>query len=261
MKIGFIGLGNMGTALAKAVHQQSDSELLLSKHNLDRATILQTEIGGQLLSNLDIAKQADVIFLGVKPHLIHQVVSDIQVALQQNSSVILISMAAGITLETLATFVSEDRLIRIMPNTPVAIGKGMTTYSLTNPTLIPLLEHLLEKSGQLQRVPENLIDAATAIAGCGPAFVYQFIESLIDAGIENGLSAQDSKLLATQTVLGSAQLILSSDKHPAQLRQEVTSPGGSTIAGVVALEKNGFRAAVIEAVEQALEKTKKLGKK
>lgn len=261
MKIGFIGLGNMGTALAKAVHQQSDSELLLSKHNLDRATILQTEIGGQLLSNLDIAKQADVIFLGVKPHLIHQVVSDIQVALQQNSSVILISMAAGITLETLATFVSEDRLIRIMPNTPVAIGKGMTTYSLTNPTLIPLLEYLLEKSGQLQQVPENLIDAATAIAGCGPAFVYQFIESLIDAGIENGLSAQDSKLLATQTVLGSAQLILSSDKHPAQLRQEVTSPGGSTIAGVVALEKNGFRAAVIEAVEQALEKTKKLGKK
>ncbi len=141
------------------------------------------------------------------------------------------------TIDSLAEFVSADKLIRIMPNTPVAIGQGMTTYSLVNPELAPLLEQILEKSGKVQQVPESLIDAATAIAGRGPAFVYQMIESLTDAGVQNGLTAQDAKILAAQTLAGTAQMVLTSDKHPAQLRQEVTSPGGSTIAGVVALEK------------------------
>ncbi len=148
-----------------------------------------------------------------------------------------------------------------MPNTPVAIGQGMTTYSVVNQELAPLLEQILEKSGKVQQVPEKLIDAATAIAGCGPAFVYQMIEALTDAGVQNGLTAEDAKILAAQTLAGTAQMVLSSDKHPAQLRQEVTSPGGSTIAGVVALEKEGFRYAVITAVAAALKKTRKLGKK
>lgn len=169
-------------------------------------------------------------------------------------------MAAGVPLDSLAAFVSADKVIRIMPNTPVAIGQGMTTYSLVNQNLAPLLEQILEKSGKVQQVPESLIDAATAIAGCGPAFVYQMIEALTDAGVQNGLTAQDAKVLAAQTLAGTAQMVLTSDKHPAQLRQEVTSPGGSTIAGVVALEKEGFRYAIIKAVAAALKKTRKLGK-
>lgn len=261
MKIGFIGLGNMGAALAHAVSQQPDTQLLLSNHNPAKAQALQTQLGGQLLSNGQIAEQAEVIFLGVKPHTIQTVLSGLQDQISQNPSTIWISMAAGVTLDSLVTFVSADKIIRIMPNTPVAIGQGMTTYSLVNQELAPLLEQILEKSCKVQQVPESLIDAATAIAGCGPAFVYQMIEALTDAGVQNGLTAQDAKVLAAQTLAGTAQMVLTSDKHPAQLRQEVTSPGGSTIAGVVALEKEGFRYAIIKAVTAALKKTRKLGKK
>ncbi len=261
MKIGFIGLGNMGAALAQAVSQQADTQLLLSNHNPAKAQALQAQLGGQLFSNREIAERAEVIFLGVKPYLVQSVLSGLQEQISQNSSAIWISMAAGATLDSLAEYVSADKLIRIMPNTPVAIGQGMTTYSVVNQELAPLLEQILEKSGKVQQVPEKLIDAATAIAGCGPAFVYQMIEALTDAGVQNGLTAEDAKILAAQTLAGTAQMVLSSDKHPAQLRQEVTSPGGSTIAGVVALEKEGFRYAIIKAVAAALKKTRKLGKK
>lgn len=261
MKIGFIGLGNMGTALAQAVSQIPDTQLLLSTHNVQKAQELQAQLGGLLLSNAEIAEQAEVIFLGVKPYLVSQVLTDLQEPISRNLSAIWISMAAGVPLADLTSYISADKLIRIMPNTPVAIGQGMTTYSLTNPELAPLLEQLLEKSGKVQQVPESLIDAATAIAGCGPAFAYQFIEAMTDAGVQNGLSAQDAKALAAQTLSGSAQMVLASSKHPAQLRQEVTSPGGSTIAGVVALEKHGFRSAIISAVNKALKRTRELGKK
>ncbi|WP_312248803.1 pyrroline-5-carboxylate reductase [Streptococcus parasuis] len=261
MKIGFIGLGNMGAALAQAVSQQADTQLLLSNHNPVKAHALQEKVGGQLFSNGEIAEQAEVIFLGVKPHLIQSVLSGLQDQISQNPSAIWISMAAGVTLNSLEEFVSADKLIRIMPNTPVAIGQGMTTYSVVNQELAPLLEQILEKTGKVQQVPEKLIDAATAIAGCGPAFVYLMIEALTDAGVQNGLTAEDAKILSAQTLAGTAQMVLYSDKHPAQLRQEVTSPGGSTIAGVVALEKEGFRDAVIKAVAAALKKTRKLGKK
>ena len=171
MKIGFIGLGNMGAALAQAVSQQADTQLLLSNHNPVKAHALQEKVGGQLFSNGEIAEQAEVIFLGVKPHLIQSVLSGLQDQISQNPSAIWISMAAGVTLNSLEEFVSADKLIRIMPNTPVAIGQGMTTYSVVNQELAPLLEQILEKSGKVQQVPEKLIDAATAIAGCGPAFV------------------------------------------------------------------------------------------
>lgn len=261
MKIGFIGLGNMGSALAKAVSQQADVQLLLSDHSQAKAAEAQAQLGGQLATNGEIAEQAEVIFLAVKPQHLTALLSGLQEEISENPSAVWISMAAGVTLDSLSAYLPADNLIRIMPNTPVAIGQGMTSYSLTNQQLAPLLEQILEKSGKVQEVPESLIDAATAIAGCGPAFVYQMIEALTDAGVENGLTAQDAKLMAAQTLAGTAQMVLQSDKHPAQLRQEVTSPGGSTIAGIVALEKEGFRYAIIKAVSAALKKTRKLGKK
>ena len=260
MKIGFIGLGNMGSSLAHAVAHIPDSHLLLSNHNPSKASSLQATIGGEIVSNREIAGHADLVFLGVKPHLVEQVLSDLQEAICQNSSAIWISMVAGINLSQLADYIPEDRLVRIMPNTPVAIGQGMTTYCLTNPELTSLVQEVLVHSGQVQEVPEQLIDAATALAGCGPAFVYQMIEALTDAGVQHGLAAQDAQFLVAQTLVGTAQMVLQSDKHPAQLRQEVTSPGGSTIAGVVTLEKLGFRYALIKAVYAALKRTKKLGK-
>lgn len=258
MKIGFIGIGNMGGALAKAVAQVPTTELLLSNHNPAKAQVLAQELGASLASNEDIATQADVIFLGVKPYLMADLIS--QLAALAKPETIWISMAAGITLTSLSQYLPIEYLVRIMPNTPVGIGQGMTTYSVVNSDLAPVVETLLAPSGQLMQVPENLMDAATALAGCGPAFVYQMIEALTDAGIEQGIQASDAKRLVAQTLLGAAQMVLGSEKHPAQLRQEVTSPGGSTIAGVVSLEKSGFRSALMQAVSAAAQRTQELGK-
>lgn len=258
MKIGFIGIGNMGGALAKAVAQVPTTELLLSNHNPAKAQVLAQELGASLASNEEIATQADVIFLGVKPYLMADLIS--QLAALAKPETIWISMAAGITLTSLSQYLPAEYLVRIMPNTPVGIGQGMTTYSVVNSDLAPVVETLLAPSGQLMQVPESLMDAATALAGCGPAFVYQMIEALTDAGIEQGIQASDAKRLVAQTLLGSAQMVLGSEKHPAQLRQEVTSPGGSTIAGVVSLEKSGFRSALMQAVSAAAQRTQELGK-
>ncbi len=258
MKIGFIGIGNMGGSLAKAVAKAEDTELLLSNHNPAKAQELAEELGARLASNEEIAAQADVVFLGVKPYLIADLVS--QLAPLAKPGTIWVSMAAGVTLTSLSQYLPAENLVRIMPNTPVAIGQGMTTYSLTNADLAPLVETLLAPSGQLMQVPESLIDAATALAGSGPAFVYQMIEALTDAGVEQGIQAADAKFLVAQTLLGSAQMVLDSDKHPAQLRQEVTSPGGSTIAGIASLEKNGFRSALMQAISAAVQRTQELGK-
>lgn len=257
MKIGFIGTGNMGGALAQAVAQVPGNQVLLSNHNLAKAQTLVQLTNGTLLSNQDLVRQADVVFLGVKPHLLASLTQEL--APLAKPETVWVSMAAGVPLASLAKYLPLNHTIRIMPNTPVAIGQGMTTYSLTNPELAPLLEHLLATSGRLMQLPENLLDAATALAGCGPAFVYQMIEALTDAGIEQGLKPSDAQTLVAQTLLGTAQMTLQSDKHPAQLRQEVTSPGGSTIAGVVSLEKYGFRAALMEATKAAVQKTKELG--
>ena len=135
----------------------------------------------------------------------------------------------------------------------------MTTFAIENPENLQIFKELIAHSGQIKQLPENLIDAATAIAGCGPAFVYEFLQAMASAGIQNGLTANDAQFLASQTMLGAAQMMLESEQHPAQLRDQVTSPGGSTIAGLVAMTQTGFQAAIIEGVNQALEKTRELG--
>ncbi|MBF0777399.1 pyrroline-5-carboxylate reductase [Streptococcus cuniculi] len=260
MKVGFIGLGNMGSSIALAVAKVAGVEVLLSHHHQDRAAAVQEQTGGRILSNSDIVQEADVIFLGVKPHLLAPLLESLGGVALQRSSTVWISMAAGISLEQLTQYLPASQVVRIMPNTPVSIGQGMTTYALTNPELTDVTEQLLSQSGQVKRVDEKQMDAATALAGCGPAFVYQWIEAMMDAGVAHGLSADDAKELAAQTLLGSAQMILESSKHPAQLRQEVTSPGGSTIAGVVKLEKEGFRYAIMAAIKAAIKRTRQLGK-
>ena len=260
MKVGFIGLGNMGSAIAFSVSKTKGVEVLLSNHNQAQADEVQAKTGGRILANTVIIEQADVIFLRIKPYQVFPFLESMAEAITANPSAIWISMAAGISLEQLAQHLPASQIVRIMPNTPVAIGQGMTTCTLVNPKLVALTEQLLSKSGQIRWVEERLIDAATALAGCGPAFVYQWIEAMMDAGVAQGLTADDAKYLAAQTLLGSAQMVLDSDKHPAQLRQEVTSPAGSTIAGVVKLEKEGFRYAIMSAIKAAIKRTKQLGK-
>ena len=259
MKIGFIGLGNMGAAILEAVAKTGPHELLLSDQNQEKLAALADRFQGKISNNQEIASQAQVIFLGLKPHLVGPVLSELEASIAENPTAIWISMAAGVRLDQLAAYLPAEQIVRMMPNTPVAIGQGMTTFATSQAENARLFEDLMAQSGQVKQLPENLMDAATAIAGCGPAFIYELIEAMSAAGIQNGLSAQDAQLLASQTVLGAAQMVLESDQHPAQLRDQVTSPGGSTIAGLVALTQAGFQAATIQGVNQALERTRELG--
>ena len=265
MKIGFIGLGNMGASLAKAVWQARNTDtILLSNLSHDKVDTFIASYGGQASSNEEIFAEADVIFLAVKPAQISALLAEYQDILEKRESLLLISMAAGIKLEKLASLVpSQHRLIRMMPNTPVSIGQGVISYALSSNCRAEdseLFCQLLAKAGLLVELGEGLIDAATGLAGCGPAFVYLFIEALADAGVQTGLSRETALQMAAQTVIGAGQLVLETQEHPGVLKDKVCSPGGSTIAGVASLEAHAFRGTVMEAVKKAYKRTKKLGK-
>lgn len=265
MKIGFIGLGNMGASLAKAVLQvKTGDDLLLANRSQAKVDAFIADFGGQASSNDEIFAEADVIFLGVKPAQFSDLLTQYQTILEKRESLLLISMAAGLTLEKLASLIpSQHRIIRIMPNTPVAIGQGVISYALSansHPEDNDLFCQLLAKAGQLVEISDDLIDAATGLAGCGPAFVYLFIEALADAGVQTGLSREIALKMAAQTVVGAGQMVLESQQHPGVLKDQVCSPGGSTIAGVASLEEHAFRGTVMDAVNQAYKRTQELDK-
>ena len=265
MKIGFIGLGNMGASLAKSVLQtKTGDDLLLANRSQAKVDAFIADFGGQASSNEEIFAEADVIFLAVKPAQISSLLTEFQYILEKRQSLLLISMAAGVRLEKLASLVpSQHRFIRMMPNTPVSIGQGVISYALSANCQVDDKEvfcQLLQHAGLLFEISEGLIDAATGLAGCGPAFVYLFIEALADAGVQTGLQRETALQMAAQTVLGAGQLVLESKQHPGVLKDQVCSPGGSTIAGVASLEAHAFRGIVMEAVNKAYKRTKKLGK-
>ena len=267
MKIGFIGLGNMGGSLARLVAQDERfrSELLLANRSRDKAEKIATELGGQPVSNAEVFSRAEVIFLGIKPAQFADLLTEYQEVLEKRESLLLVSMAAGLPLETLENLIpSHHRWIRIMPNTPVVVGEGVISFALSqqaNQADEDLLQELLSSAGLLVKLEEKQLDAATALAGCGPAFVYLFIEALADAGVRAGLSRDISLEMANQTLLGAAKLSQVSGQHPAQLKDQVCSPAGSTIAGVASLEENSFRGTVMDAVQAAYKRTQELGKK
>ena len=265
MKIGFIGLGNMGASLAKAVLQaKMGAQILLANRSQAKVDAFIADFGGQASSNEEIFAEADVIFLGVKPAQFSELLSQYQTILEKRDSLLLISMAAGLALEKLASLLpSQHRIIRMMPNTPASIGQGVISYALSSNCSTAdsdLFCQLLAKAGLLVELGEGLIDAATGLAGCGPAFVYLFIEALADAGVQTGLPRETALKMAAQTVVGAGQLVLESQQHPGVLKDQVCSPGGSTIAGVASLEAHAFRGTVMDAVGQAYKRTHELGK-
>ena len=266
MNIGFIGLGNMGGSLARLIAQDERyrSELLLANRSLEKAEKIAAEVGGQPVSNKEVFAQAEVIFLGIKPAQFADLLADYHEVLEERDSLILVSMAAGLSLELLEKLTpSHHRWIRIMPNTPVTVGEGVISYALSQKAYQAdedLLRELLYSAGLLAKLEEKQLDAATALAGCGPAFVYLFIEALADAGFRAGLSRDIALQLANQTLLGAAKLGQVSGQHPAQLKDQVCSPSGSTIAGVASLEENAFRGTVMAAVQAAYQRTQELGK-
>ena len=265
MKIGFIGLGNMGSSLAKAViAATSENQVLLANRSQAKVDSFVANYGGQTSSNEEIFAESDVVFLGVKPAQFSELLSQYQSILEKRDSLLLISMAAGLSVEKLASLLpSQHRIIRIMPNTPVAIGQGVISFAMStncHPEDNELFCRLLSKAGQLVEIKEDLIDAATGLAGCGPAFVYLFIEALADAGVQTGLPREISMKMAAQTVVGAGQMILDTKQHPGVLKDQVCSPGGSTIAGVASLEEHSFRGTVMDAVYQSYKRTQELGK-
>ena len=269
IRAGFIGTGNMGGALATAVARANEEyEILLTNRTKEKAVKLEKELKEQFgakvrtaADNNDIAANADYIFLGVKPQMMEDMLKGIAASLQERTlkgdKFTLVTMAAGLSISRIKEMAGGDyQVIRIMPNTPAAIGEGMTLYSAPEvPTAaVDALVHMLQASGRLCELPEKLIDAGSAVSGCGPAFVYMFIEALADGGVNAGLPRAKAYELAAKMVEGSAAMVLERGRHPGELKDAVCSPGGTTIEGVRVLEEGGLRGLVMDAVIAAYEK-------
>lgn len=265
-KLGFIGTGNMGSALAKAAIKVVGKEnILLSNRTEAKAKALADELGCKYTSNEENAKNSTYIFLGVKPQMMGEMLDGIKAILaERKDRFVLVTMAAGLSIEKIQTMAGGNYpVIRIMPNTPVSIGKGMILCSASKKVSekeINQFKDVMEFSGRLDFIEERLIDAGSAVSGCGPAYVYLFIEALADGAVECGLPRAKALEYACQTLIGSAAMVLESKKHPGELKDAVCSPGGTTIAGVHALERNGFRNAAMDCVKAAYDKTLDLGK-
>lgn len=273
MKIGFIGCGNMGSALAiaaakaaaKAAAEAKIDKIFLANRTVAKAETLAQEIGAIVSTNEEIAATCDYIFLGVKPHLLRDLLASLSPILAgREDHFVLISMAAGVTIAAIEKAATVGYpILRIMPNTPTLVGEGLIQYCKNSAVTAEDEENflsILAHAGKVDPLDEHLIDAASAVSGCGPAFVCLFMEALADGGVKCGLPRAKALEYAAQTVLGTGKLLLESGNHPGALKDAVCSPGGSTIAGVAALEEHAFRAAAIAAVEAAYHRNRELGK-
>ncbi len=263
-KVGFIGCGNMGFALAKAAAKVIDpKEIILSAKTDAEAKEKAALLGAAAGSIKEVSQNSEFIFLAVKPQNLEEIKDQIGEALnERKGGFCLISMLAGVSVSKLESAFGEDKnIIRIMPNTPVSVGEGMIllTSNKGGKSYTEEFKELLKEGGTLDEIPEKLIDAGTAISGCGPAFCFMFIDALADAGVLMGIPKDKATEYAVQTLLGSASLAKKSDETPSALKDKVTSPGGSTIEGVKALEEGSFRATVMNAVLKSFERTRELG--
>ena len=261
MKYGFIGCGNMGGALAKALRKTTDS-ILLSDPS-PAAEKLAQELGCALGDNLTAVASCDRLFLAVKPQIMEAVLKPMQSALQAKKP-LLITIAAGLEIAQIEAFAGGKLpVIRIMPNTPVSVGKGMIVYCANDLVTQEQLDSFLadmQYAGRLDPLPEKLIDAASALSGCGPAFMYLFIEALADGAVACGLPRQNALEYAAATMAGAAEMVLATGAHPGALKDAVCSPGGSTIEGVKVLEEKGLRGAAINCITAAYKRSIELGK-
>lgn len=262
MNYGFLGCGNMGGALVKALSRVTKDITITDRSG--KAKKLAQEMGIRYGSAEEIAASCDRIFLAVKPHMMADLLAPLQGVLQQRKP-LLITMAAGLTVARIEELTGGKLpVIRIMPNTPVAVGKGMTQYcrnELVDEETIASFREDLRFSGQLDELEERLIDAASALSGCGPAYMYLFIEALADGAVACGIPRAKALEYAAATMVGAGEMVLATGMHPGALKDAVCSPGGSTIAGVRALEQHGFRGAAMDCVAAAYEKNILLGKK
>ena len=257
MKYGFIGCGNMGGAIAKAVSARCCDLAVTDRSGKAKA------LGFPYTTAGDIAKNAERIFLGVKPQMMPGVLEQLRPILQARKP-LLITMAAGLTMERIDALAGGGfPIIRIMPNTPTAIGRGVIQYCANGLVAEDVLADWLADMapcGLVDQLDEKLIDAASALSGSGPAYMYIFLEALADGAVACGIPRQKAYEYAAMTMAGSAEMYLQTKQHPGILKDAVCSPGGSTIAGVKALEEGGLRAAAMNCVIATCNRNKELGK-
>ena len=262
MKYGFIGCGNMGGAVARAL-SQSTKQITVSDRS-GKAKALAEKLGVSYGDNQKIAAECDAIFLCVKSHMMQDMLLPLQPVLAQRKP-LLITVAAGLTMQSIEDFAGcHLPVIRMMPNTPTALGKGVIQYCCNDLVEEAVLQRWLQDMqpcGLLDALEERLIDAASALSGSGPAYMYVFLEALADGAVACGIPRAKAMEYAAMTMVGAAEMYLQTHTHPGALKDAVCSPGGSTIVGLHALEQHGFRGAVMECVMQAYKKNQQLGKK
>jgi len=265
-RIGFIGAGQMATALGQGFVKAglAVGENILASDPVAQARDRFAKATGARVTaeNGEVVDQSDVVFLAVKPQQIAKVLAEVRPRITPQRLVV--SIAAGVRLAVLGDGLGESaKVVRVMPNTPCLVGEGACGYCV-GPRVAAedrrLVQQLLEAVGLAFEVEEHLLDAVTGLSGSGPAFVYQIIEALSDGGVRMGLSRQVATALAAQTVRGAAGMVLLTGEHPAILKDRVASPGGTTIAGLAALESGGLRSALIEAVTAATRRSVELGR-
>ena len=261
MKYGFIGCGNMGGAIARALSKATKDIMLCDPSGV--AETLAKELGCSCGNNLTVASDCDRLFLAVKPQILELALSPIADILRKIKPVI-ITMAAGIEISKIEMIIGTRLpVIRIMPNTPVAVGSGTILHCSNDLVSQDVLDDVMQDMrycGVMDTIAENLIDAGSALSGCGPAYAYMFMEALADGAVACGVPREKAIQYAASTIRGAAEMILQTGKNPGALKDAVCSPGGSTIAGVKALEEHGFRGAVMDCIESAYYRTKELGK-
>jgi pyrroline-5-carboxylate reductase len=264
-KLGFIGAGKMAQAIAGGFTRafpDSLPDIFYHDPSMAAATAFQQEVhhAQRCQTNDEVCESASTLVLAVKPQVLKEVCLELAGACQH---ALVISIAAGIPIHPLQEWLSSDRVIRVMPNTPCLVGEGVSGFAAGSGASLQdreICNTLFSSLGVCVEVNEQQLDAVTGLSGSGPAYVFSMIEGLSDGGVLAGLTREIATKLAIQTLLGSAKLAAESPHHPAVLREQVTSPGGTTARGLQALEDHAFRAALISAVSASAERARELGR-
>lgn len=262
-KIGFIGMGNMGYAMLKgALNSFGADKIIFTCPSKTRGEEISAQMGVRYIeSNAECANNAKYIILAVKPQVYDVVLKNIHDIVTPES--VIISLAPGISIDDIKNKLGScARVVRAMPNTPALIGEGMTGISYDAKEFTfeerDFIEQFFSSFGKVITVPENLISSIVCASGSSPAYVYMFIEALADSVVKYGIQRKDAYTLVAQTVLGSAKMVLETGEHPGKLKDNVCSPGGTTIKGVAALEENGLRNALFKATDACFEACNKI---
>ena len=262
MKIGFIGLGNMASAMIGGILKKElySAEDIIGSDKSEDSVQKAAKIFGihTTTDNLEVAQAADVLILAVKPQFFPEVIAEIKGAVREET--LIISIAPGKTMEWIMEhFGRELKLVRCMPNTPALVGEGMTgacrNEYVTDEDYATVLQ-ILGSFGEVETIPENLMDVCVSVSGSSPAYIYILIEAMADGAVVDGMPRAQAYKFAAQSVLGSAKMVLETGKHPGELKDQVCSPGGTTIEAVRVLEEKGFRSSVIEAMKACVRKAR-----